>query len=1366
MANYYLDFVGLNTFIYEGVGWHPEDQVHNGSPGREIVFFRGAASGDLTLNMPVALNTFGYDNSVLTRTPYVINHNFRVELVDPKTGAPGADLAGLTRASASYTTALFIHRNGPYGFPTWKQIRIGDNPLTRKQIKHNIFTHVVEPGNEFEFTKDGVTRYAKNKYGNIEPFNEMCLTSRFSPIQVDYRDSTVPGSNFKLKVSVGNNIQHFNNEKLDLYYDLYTCEDRNYNRVKKLYLDKSSNSRMDNVDFLTYSETIYPQAKYTYKSYIRQRTQFKFNWRNNRSDRTKTEDFHFVRPSDYDDVSLFYLESNNKVTQSIWPLDVSSEWDTRNGNFMEDQHGYRIGNLANARANHKDFGILQNSISRYSKTVFGLGTWLSSFLDTTPWIKPSPLYFWHHMIPHSQSVVSANGMLIEGINFGTTMGDISGTYEGVTDNPALRAGALPSGETKWEANETRMVLNSNFEYVSEPRNPFYDTYDEYVSDIRLQYKNYSIIPEFRSSLFMEENLVGSGINKYDIFQITGGLENTTDSDKDNFYKIFSNSDFMKHFDVIRKEHKGIMDVDEITLTCKAAIKFLPYQGFYPADRTVELAKAFYTETRDRTILLAGDATTGQYSNAIQNIMTPLFAPGVLYNTIKSGIACDYAVITGSGLTCHTTGGIAQISSSRGEYFALYQSRNYDHTGAEGRASNMLFDYRVPFKALYEPAKFLMNKTFYSNVPSHYGNLSASAIWDGAGTINYQYMAHNFLAEVPEFFLQDKTFTSHASLPSNDPNFGNLSKTRVYYMRVMLYKTVEGTIESEYTGSSPAEQYQTPQYKKIKHGGAHENFTMYSRASAFGPPTKLGFANSLGAAVFHDPEEGENYVFTPPYYYGAGFADIKFEPNQTKKYTLYEILAGCTASFFRYHDKTSAAKIRKQKLITTVGMNVDASVNLFGIGKVTPDKLIVDTNEADAQWIIQPHFETPMLNFNHLSASSAVTLPLEGSQSVARGMWHQYGLIEKDESKGIKFAIEEIPDKWHLNAQEGTGFSNGVNAAGLPCVLSGSKVVDSLAEKVGFKTDHKTLGKLATSKKVKEAVVAVPFVEIEGERRFFKLDAQYIPIMEQLYKGVFEASQFKGYSEHVVKLFEQMQTYIFPPQMDFINNRDIHPFAMYVFEFEHNFDQQDLADMWQNLPPKLGRQFKSSTSTIRHKHLRQELLGGGENFYEDIMNIADKPAQGEFPDRLKWMVFKVKQRGESNFYKKVVGEIGQSVSLDPETGEISAGKDVFKYRVNGLQYNWPYDFFSMIELVNIEASVKMKDPNYNPIQATLDTSQAAIGAQQATNMAAGPLGPSSFGLGGTSGEKTELSRVYMPWPLDRTVIFYSDGSKETVNGDQT
>ena len=58
--------------------------------------------------------------------------------------------------------------------------------------------------------------------------------------------------------------------------------------------------------------------------------------------------------------------------------------------------------------------------------------------------------------------------------------------------------------------------------------------------------------------------------------------------------------------------------------------------------------------------------------------------------------------------------------------------------------------------------------------------------------------------------------------------------------------------------------------------------MYSRPSAFGPPSRAhntysGFRNMTGS----NSEIGENYPFTPPYYYGQAWADIKFTATETK-----------------------------------------------------------------------------------------------------------------------------------------------------------------------------------------------------------------------------------------------------------------------------------------------------------------------------------------------------------------------------------------------------------------------------------------------------------------------------------------------------
>tara|TARA_Y100000593_G_scaffold19326_1_gene38508 strand:+ start:10292 stop:14485 length:4194 start_codon:yes stop_codon:yes gene_type:complete len=1260
MANYYLDFVGLNTFIYEPVGWKPEEQYSIANQqGRESQWF------GTTLNFQVKQNHIGWGDIASGSAAYTKNFRFPAHLVDPYTQAHAADAAGLLRATASFFPALMIHRNGPYGHPTWKQIRVGDNPLTRRQKKENVFTYVVEPGEEFVSNLNGITETLTAKYGQIKSLIETPVTSKYKPLTLTYYSQ--PGTQnqgvglLRAHVSLGNDTHHFNNESLDTYYNLYSCETRGWKRLKAMYLEgaksigaySSNGSPVSRVDKLTYSEIVYPPSVYTYKKYTRQRTTFAFNWRDNRENRTEVVSHNFV------DVG-----SAVNITQSKWSMDVESTWGTRveTGAGFFRHHGVEqvFGK------DQRDFGILQNSYSRY---LLGLNfiISLSASVQLDDYLKPAPLYAYHHTLTDSASVVSPNGMKIQGVSYGTSMGNLATTQ-------------LPSGEAKWEANTTRQIISSSadgeFVYIDEARNPFYDSYDEYCEELRLKYKNYSIVPEFRMS-----GRIGTGFifnvqpEHWSHFEVTGGLIHKKNSRDDDFYKIFSNSDFLKHFDAVAWTNKDVLEPHSITLTCNAAMKFLPYEGFYPAERTVQLSEQFFNSYKGG--LSFEQSGSNQYEPrdvGYTILMTPLFAPGVLFNSIKSGIACDYPIITGSFLSLTN-----KITKSSGNYY-LHVNQPHDGTA--------LFDKRVPFRALLEPEKYLKNVSLPSNIPHEYGNLSSSILWAPEGSEDrlYKMMMHNFVSEVPEFFLSDDNFTTFTSLPSNDSNFGNLVSGSTYFMRVALNKTMGGANIPVVSGSSEV-KYIPPQYVNTNDRDtildtSYENFTMYSRPTGFGPPSIIQhFYQGEGVTGSTNSANGENYPFTPPYYYGGGFADIQFTPTTTKKHTVYEIIAGAEVEYYRYHNINGRDQWLKTDAINKNAMHVDASLSLFGIGEVDDDRMM-SSNEPNARWIIQPWFETPMLNFNHLSASSAVTLPTNASQSVPRGMWHQYGRIEQDPAKGIFMSVSDIPADWHINAIGG-------NFAHIPPAgnHSGSHKIRSLAEAIGMQNQSRRLGELKETKLVKEAIVAVPFFEpLTGERSFFRIARQ------DWDNSVFRAEEGIGMSarmalsEEAVKLASQMKEFVFPPPMDFYHNRHIQPFVMYVFEFEHLFNKQDLADMWQNLPPKLSRQFKSATSTITHELFSHEFLGSGA-FYADggsdqmIPGIKDPK---KLRDRIQWMVFKVKQRAKSNWYEKVAIQDPEA----PPDFQVSIGNENIKNEAP-INYNWPYDFFSMIELVNIEAAIDMK-----------------------------------------------------------------------------
>ena len=85
------------------------------------------------------------------------------------------------------------------------------------------------------------------------------------------------------------------------------------------------------------------------------------------------------------------------------------------------------------------------------------------------------------------------------------------------------------------------------------------------------------------------------------------------------------------------------------------------------------------------------------------------------------------------------------------------------------------------------------------------------------------------------------------------------------------------------------------------------------------------------------------------------------------------------------------------------MQITSSLDIFGVERILeqtkgPDgtsKGQITNKTVGQKWLIRPKWESPMLNFNDegprpISAEKGtLTLPLFGSASVPRGMWHQF-----------------------------------------------------------------------------------------------------------------------------------------------------------------------------------------------------------------------------------------------------------------------------------------------------------------------------------------------------------------------------------------
>jgi len=138
------------------------------------------------------------------------------------------------------------------------------------------------------------------------------------------------------------------------------------------------------------------------------------------------------------------------------------------------------------------------------------------------------------------------------------------------------------------------------------------------------------------------------------------------------------------------------------------------------------------------------------------------------------------------------------------------------------------------------------------------------------------------------------------------------------------------------------------------------------------------------------------------------------------------------------------------------------------------------------------------------------------------------------------------------------------------------------------------------------------------------------------------------------------------------------------------NQQDLANVWQNLSPDIGTSFQKKQASLPIDIFApNEKAGTG--LMGDLVN-PDLPASFQnLPDNTKWMVFKVKERAAYNYFAKTAG-----------TADDTKFKSLFPYpkgskkAIPDYSYNWPFDFFSLIELAKIDAEVEIT-PKYKKVK---------------------------------------------------------------------
>ena len=452
------------------------------------------------------------------------------------------------------------------------------------------------------------------------------------------------------------------------------------------------------------------------------------------------------------------------------------------------------------------------------------------------------------------------------------------------------------------------------------------------------------------------------------------------------------------------------------------------------------------------------------------------------------------------------------------------------------------------------------------------------------------------------------------------------------------------------------------------------------------------------------------AYTPPYFYGDAAVRIKFSPTLEAPYTLDEIFAQSTVVNLLTVDDDRVAVIdgEHQELLPVQNshkMPLTSSVNLFGryfqpgvsYDATTGEGETTTQNSSDQPvWVISTKFECPVLDVSsskydelytahndYITGTYSFTPGANIEYNKPRSMWTSYGQTPKE--KGVYLELRE-------------SFPHLLN--------SNSPNIGSLLQKCGFQsTVDSKIGKVAQTKEISETIVAIPYFEntIVQKRRSVTGDTEevvdedltidlkdggiagkhFVKIHPVVYEStltnmeqsnVAVTADFNSGREikntTISNMIKRMKKYVLPPNLDFVKYNDIPPFVMYLFEFNHTLQQKELSDIWQGIMPDSAFRMENDEVIISHQF-------GPFDFYG---NMADRRLLGE----MKFLVFKVKKRAKYNYYQTTKD------STDDSRFDFSFQGNPVTNAINvGGSYNWPYDFFSLVEKAKIETKLVMR-----------------------------------------------------------------------------
>ena len=194
-------------------------------------------------------------------------------------------------------------------------------------------------------------------------------------------------------------------------------------------------------------------------------------------------------------------------------------------------------------------------------------------------------------------------------------------------------------------------------------------------------------------------------------------------------------------------------------------------------------------------------------------------------------------------------------------------------------------------------------------------------------------------------------------------------------------------------------------------------------------------------------------------------------------------------------------------------------------------------------------------------------------------------------------------------------------------------------------------------------------EIEEGKHFFRVNMAELKRQNKSLDNNGYAVSEEIPETSIAEMISGMKDYVIPPQYNFMQYKDIKPFAAYFLEFTHTLSQRDLIDIWQGVTPSIALSPETEDVEISHNFDKH-------NLFHNI----------DIPADMKFMVFKVKKKANWNYY---------TITAD------STDDDRFKFDFQGdgqvevvpdYNYNWPYDFFTLVERAKVDVTVSLQKDN--------------------------------------------------------------------------